>query len=238
MTATWIETREVPLPGLKPFPGNARRGDVEAIRKSIESLGQYRALVVRKTKGDLIILAGNHTADALRAAGRESARCEIIECDDATAKKINIADNRMADLGSYDDQALVELIQGLSGDFAGIGYGDAEIEDLLSSIEEVPEEVLSVGATEARFSEAPDEMERRRESNENYRDRLEAKGEKADQPLGAVTELILVLTVEQKAEFKLLVDRVRESEGDLAAGVIVLKALREYAPDSDLASLA
>lgn len=64
MPATWIATRDLPLAGLGRFPGNARRGNVEEIRKSIKRHGQYRAIVVRQHDGQHTILAGNHTADA------------------------------------------------------------------------------------------------------------------------------------------------------------------------------
>ena len=66
MPAQWVETREIPLSRPDPFPGNARRGNVDEIRKSICANGQYRAIVVRECEdGQLLILAGNHTYDAI-----------------------------------------------------------------------------------------------------------------------------------------------------------------------------
>ena len=47
MPATFVATRELPLSSLARFPGNARRGNVEEIRKSLRRHGQYRAIVVR-----------------------------------------------------------------------------------------------------------------------------------------------------------------------------------------------
>lgn len=66
MPATWVATREVSLDDLARFPGNARRGVVKEIRKSILANGQYRAIVVRQGDDALTILAGNHTYDAMR----------------------------------------------------------------------------------------------------------------------------------------------------------------------------
>ena len=57
MTAEFTGVRDVPLDTLTRFPGNARRGDVTAIRESVRRNGQYRALVVRDTGTELIILA-------------------------------------------------------------------------------------------------------------------------------------------------------------------------------------
>ena len=59
MPARWIATRDIPLSDLERFPGNARRGNVAEIRKSIRRHGQYRAIVVRDTGTSLVILAGS-----------------------------------------------------------------------------------------------------------------------------------------------------------------------------------
>src|ERR1039457_4427748 len=79
MPATWTSTRDVQISDLTRFPNNARRGNVEEIRKSLRRHGQYRAIVVRDTGSELVILAGNHTRDALEAEGHTAARCEVID---------------------------------------------------------------------------------------------------------------------------------------------------------------
>lgn len=122
MTATFIETRSIPLEQLTPYPGNARRGNIEAIRGSLRANGQYRSLIVRVTPDALIVLAGNHTLLALAAEGHVEARCETIRCNEPTARRINLADNRTAELGGYDDEALAQLIGALDGDFSGTGW--------------------------------------------------------------------------------------------------------------------
>jgi len=65
LPATWVDTREIPLAELTRFPGNARRGNVAEIRKSLMRHGQYRAVVVRDDNGAYTVLAGNHTTAAL-----------------------------------------------------------------------------------------------------------------------------------------------------------------------------
>lgn len=131
-TATYITTRDVPLDELTPFPGNAKRGDVQTIRASLCRNGQYRSLVVREIpNGPLIVLAGNHTLQALAAEGHATARCEIVVCDDATARRINLADNRSAELGTTDNDALAELLSYLDGDYEGTGYTDDDVAALI-----------------------------------------------------------------------------------------------------------
>ena len=132
--STWVETRDIPIEALTRYPGNARRGNVSLIQESIRTLGQYRALVVREVEdGDLVILAGNHTRDALLAEGREVARCEVIRCDELTARKINLADNRISDLGTYDDQDISELLASLDNDYEGTGWSEADADLYLAA---------------------------------------------------------------------------------------------------------
>lgn len=135
MAAKFIETRNVALSDLTRYPGNARRGNVEEIRKSIRRHGQYRAIVVRDTGDSLVILAGNHTYQALDAEDAGTARCEIITCTDDEARRINLADNRTAELGDYDGDALVELLSYLDGDYDGTGWTEEAV-DLLVNIPE------------------------------------------------------------------------------------------------------
>jgi hypothetical protein len=134
MAARWIETRDVPIAWLARFPGNPRRGSVEEIRRSVRRHGQYRAIVVRLQGGRHTILAGNHTADALQAEGHVTARCELIECDDDEARRIVAADNRLPELGTYDDGDLALLLATLDGDFAGTGWDVDDVGGLADAL--------------------------------------------------------------------------------------------------------
>lgn len=128
----YLKTKVIPLDELTPFPGNARRGRVDVIKQSLEKNGQYKSLVVRQIEnGPLVILTGNHTHIALGEAGAKGARCEVIECDDATARRINIVDNRSNDLATDDADALAELLEQLDGDYEGTGFTDQEIARML-----------------------------------------------------------------------------------------------------------
>ncbi len=139
MPARFVETREVPLDQLTRFPGNARRGNVDAIRASIRRNGQYRSLVVRQCDdGAMVILAGNHTFDAISAEGHPDARCEIITCTDSEAARINLADNRYAELGSYDNTDLAALLASLDGDYEGTGW-DADSLDSINALLAAPD---------------------------------------------------------------------------------------------------
>ncbi|WP_327594673.1 hypothetical protein [Streptomyces chartreusis] len=163
--ATYVRTEDVPLEELTPYPGNARRGDVRLILESLRTSGQYRSLIARQTPDGLVVLAGNHTLAALLAHGRgpcadsiptfarpdadcalcngtrwePTARVEVVDCDDETALRVNLIDNRAAAKGSWDLDGLVELLSYLP-DLDGTGYTDEDVERLLApppSLEEL-----------------------------------------------------------------------------------------------------
>ncbi|MFI7467483.1 hypothetical protein [Nonomuraea sp. NPDC049646] len=161
----YLRTALIPLDELTPYPGNAKRGNVDAILASLRRNSQYRSLVVRELEhGPLIVLAGNHTMQALAAhgpgdcgqttttpdGGRQScgicrnqpwepaARVEIITCDDATARRINLADNKTAELGGYDTEALADLLTALDGDLEGTGYTHTDLDAILAAGDSEP----------------------------------------------------------------------------------------------------
>lgn len=57
MAVERLGERDIDISALTFFPGNARRGNLEEIRKSVRRLGQYRSVVVRDTGSELVILA-------------------------------------------------------------------------------------------------------------------------------------------------------------------------------------
>jgi hypothetical protein len=137
----------IPLDELETFPGNANIGNVPMISASLAANGQYRSLIVRRTDdGRNIIMAGNHTRAAMvehgagrctYERGRDSdqspcqlcgngpwdgkPRCEVFECSDEEATKINVADNRIPEFSKRDDDALADLLMSLE-DLTGSGY--------------------------------------------------------------------------------------------------------------------
>lgn len=126
---TELTVEYVPVGEIQPHPANARQGDVGAIHQSIETNGVYRPLIVQKGTG--FILAGNHTYRAMAQQGAVVVPVVWRDVDDETARRIMLADNRTADLGDYDNQALLDLLQGLP-DLVGTGYDGDDLDDLLN----------------------------------------------------------------------------------------------------------
>ncbi|UQA95640.1 hypothetical protein [Streptomyces halobius] len=244
--ATYVRTDTIPLTQLTPFPGNAKRGDVGAILNSLCRNGQYRSLVVRSVEPDrYVILTGNHTTQALAAhgpgdcgltvkVGEEErpcgvcgnqpwdpvARCEVVQCDEGTARRINLVDNRAADLGTYDEQALAELIAGLDDDLGGTGYTDEDLADLLTAIEEAADEEeppAPAGTGPAATPGAPDTVSSPAAAADS--------APPAPPPPGHVIMTLTYLPADRD-EAARLVSAAREVFPGEAAPAIVLRALR------------
>lgn len=126
---------KAPIVDLVPHPENPRQGDVGAIHTSIEANGFYGAIVVQKATQH--VLRGNHTLQAAVHAGAQTVPVLEVDCDDETALKILLADNRTADLASYDDPALLDLLLRIGGEdherLVGTGY-DADDVDALARL--------------------------------------------------------------------------------------------------------
>lgn len=131
MAVERLGERDIDISALTFFPGNARRGNLEEIRKSVRRLGQYRSVVVRDTGDALIILAGNHTVQAMAAEGMTAAHCGVIRCTDDEARRVAVADNRLSDIAQDDDDALVELLSYLEDDYEGTGWSEEDVRALI-----------------------------------------------------------------------------------------------------------
>ncbi|MDK8637521.1 DNA methyltransferase [Corynebacterium imitans] len=136
-----IEYRRVHVDELQTFERNPRRGDVARIGESLRQRGQYRPLVVNRgthTGRAMEVLAGNHTLAAARSIGMTHVDVGIVDVDEQAARSIVVADNRLADLGDYDEKTLADLLSDLE-DLTGTGYSDADLEALLAA-QELPAE--------------------------------------------------------------------------------------------------
>lgn len=134
---SWRGSRDLvarvrPIDSVQPYPGNARKHNLEVLRESIRLHGQYRAIIVQRSSG--YIIAGNGTWQACREEGFAGVAVDYVDVDDDQARRILLVDNRSNDVAGYDDQALADLLTSLS-DLAGTGFREADVADLLASLE-------------------------------------------------------------------------------------------------------
>lgn len=104
----------VPIQSLALDPANARVHSAEnlaAIRGSLRAFGQRKPIVVNRQTG--IVEAGNATLQAALAEGWTHIAAVYVDDDPAQAAAFAVADNRTAELGQWDQEALARLLDGL-----------------------------------------------------------------------------------------------------------------------------
>ena len=102
-----MEAKTVEINLLREFEGNPRKGNVAKLVESLKTNGQYKPIVVQKSTNQ--ILAGNHLWKAAKELNWQLIDVVYADVDDEAAKKIVAADNRLGELGTYDEQALLDL---------------------------------------------------------------------------------------------------------------------------------
>lgn len=140
-----LATTTVEINSIEEFTGNPRKGNVKELAESLKHNGQYKPIVIQKSTRK--ILAGNHLWKAAKELGWTAIDVVELDVDDDKAKKIVVADNRLADMGSYDEKALLDLLGEI--DLAGTGYQPADIDDLLAFLEEQQAPEWKIAGAEA-----------------------------------------------------------------------------------------
>lgn len=150
-----------PIDELVHLEGNARQGEVQAIKKSLDKLGQHKPLVVRRNEdGQNEVLIGNHTLMAARELGWDEIAVLWVEDDETTAKARALADNRTSELGGFDDDLLAGLIADVLESneelLEAASYSQDDLEALLAdSIMEIDEEPPQEPASEPQEPQEP-----------------------------------------------------------------------------------
>ena len=134
-------TRLFPIEQLTPDPGNARRHSGAQIRKiarAIELFGFNAVLVV---DAQFKIVVGHARYEALKLLGETHA--QVIVLDDLTPDQIKayaIADNRLSELSSWDEEALARSLKELSDidlnfEIEATGFDTPEIATRIQSLD-------------------------------------------------------------------------------------------------------
>ena len=118
-----------------PFPDNPRDGDVGAISESLRRFGQQKPIVVQASS--MRIVAGNHLWKAAKALRWTEIAANVVDLDDKDAEAFLIADNRTAELGAYDEDAMGRMLRKLAveGNLRGTGYDGDDVDALLRRLE-------------------------------------------------------------------------------------------------------
>lgn len=111
-------------------PDNPRRGDHEAIVKSVISNGVYTPPKVQTSTS--YVVAGNHSLDAMLDCGATRMPWVWLDVDDNEARRIMLDDNHTAELGGYDQSMLLESLRAAqaAGDLTLTSYTHDDVAEL------------------------------------------------------------------------------------------------------------
>lgn len=138
----------VPIGDLEPFPGNPRRGDVTALRGSLRRFGQVLPALVDPelgVGGRKRIVARHHLILAAAEEGwtHIAAIPHTFE-DEEEARAYLVADNRLPELGGYDQEALVAQLRALDelDSIEGTGYTREALDDEYAALRALQEQPM------------------------------------------------------------------------------------------------
>lgn len=148
-----LEDLAVPVDGIDELPGNPRLGDTEAVARSYEEFGQEKPIVLWDSPdGRRFVIAGNTQLRAARdIRGWTEIAGVVFEGTETEAKAFALADNHTADLGRYDQQALIRMLREVSGEAELLAAASYSEDDIL--------ELLEPGRAPDGFTEYDDDVE-------------------------------------------------------------------------------
>lgn len=124
----------VPIDEVSLHPANARKGDVDKIKGSIEELGFYGACLVQRSTRYIIV--GNHRWRSAKEAGETHIPVLWVDIEDELATRIAINDNRLGELGTWDQAILVAQLAELADTergLAGMAFTMDDLADLTAA---------------------------------------------------------------------------------------------------------
>jgi len=136
-----VETKVVKLADIKPAPYNPRvkltekDQEYKALEASIEESGLVLPLIVNLR--DNCLIGGHQRLSVLLAAGETETNAVVVDMDEARAKALCIALNKLD--GEWDYGQLADILQELIGEGENLiatGFTDRDIDELLGEIGE------------------------------------------------------------------------------------------------------
>lgn len=218
-----LEHLRRPLTDVQPWPGNPRRGDLDAIAASLAGFGQYQPLIAQTSTGRLVV--GNNRYLAARdVLGWTDMAIDFIDVDDDTAARMLAADNRLSDLGQYDNTQLSEWLAALST-LDDTGWTEDDLDALLAAAESLIVELPAAAAPDNRTPWVPDDHD----DDGDDGDDLDGDTLTLPPPRNNVTKSIVVpyADPDDLAELHRLLGDAKKIYGDdPASGEVLLRAMR------------
>ena len=157
-----MKLQKLKLAQIKPYWRNPRNNitAVEAVKRSIEEYGYNSPILVDE---NFVVIAGHTRLLALRDLGWKEAEVGVLSLSDEKAKAYRIADNKSAELATWDQEKLLQelreitKIETLDVFFPGVDLSEMISEDIGASSFSYPsEEKIQAAANnvETHFEEA------------------------------------------------------------------------------------
>lgn len=116
-----MQVESVEITALTADARNARKHDevnLTAIKRSLKKFGQQKPIVIDK---DNVVIAGNGTLAAAQALGWKEIKVVRSKLNLQMARAYGVADNRTAELATWDDSILGSILQELREDGWDLG---------------------------------------------------------------------------------------------------------------------
>jgi len=133
---------------LTPWEDNPRINDgepVDAVAESIKRFGFAAPIIARKEDG--MVIAGHTRLKAAHKLGIEKVPVRWMDLDPADARLLALADNKLGEKASWDDDILAEIIRSIDEDdllLAGFDSDFAVKDEEIGAASEIVPEVWSV----------------------------------------------------------------------------------------------
>ena len=143
---------------LVPWKKNPRNNKhaIKKVAKSIQRFGFSSPIIVRAQ--DMRIIAGHTRYEAAVYLDMEHVPCRLMQLDENEADALALADNRLSELATWNDDLLSEVLESLDDaldfDLGELGFTDAELDmlNILSVDESEEEDEISMSTRESPIS--------------------------------------------------------------------------------------
>lgn len=127
-----VKAVNMDINAIKPYDNNPRRNEkaVDAVANSIKQFGFKNPIIV--DKNNVIISGHTRRLAALKLGLKEVPVIVGKDLTEAQIKAFRLADNRVAEIAKWDDDALkAEMAKVLDVDFESFGFDLDDIEDII-----------------------------------------------------------------------------------------------------------
>lgn len=130
----------VAIDQLTPWEDNPRDNDaaVPEVAASIRRFGFASPIIARKADG--MVIAGHTRLKAALSLGLDRVPVRYMDLDPTDSRLLALADNKVGEIATWDDEALAGVLRDLDADGAlagieGLGFDQSEID---AALEDVP----------------------------------------------------------------------------------------------------